>query len=249
MTTSTLTPRQSFRDTLAQVAEQARAILPTQVNGRIESAVTLVLQGDVLFCADGTVEVGSSDPTRYYRLVGPTCTCTDYTSGKAPEGACKHRIAANLQRSVERVLARRLQPEPVVPGVPDLEPWPENDPEPEPPAEVPMPQPLPPPAPALPEAPASVNVRILIAGRECQLTLRDHDETRLLVRLEELLQRFPVPQTSAPASPQGPTPASPEPAPERRFCPKDGAEMQLNQKEGRSWWSHRLPEGGWCKGK
>jgi hypothetical protein len=89
---TTATARQTFRETLAQAAEQARAILPTQVNGRIESAVKLVLQGDVVFCDDGTVEVGSSDPTRYYKLVGPTCTCTDFVQGKAPESWCKHRV-------------------------------------------------------------------------------------------------------------------------------------------------------------
>ena len=90
MNASTLTPRQSFREVLAQVAEQARAILPEQVNGRIESAVKLVLAGDVLFCDDGSVEVGSSDPTRYYKLLGPTCTCKDFVEGRAPEGFCKH---------------------------------------------------------------------------------------------------------------------------------------------------------------
>lgn len=36
MTTST--ERHTFRATLAQAAEQARALLPEQVNGRIESA-------------------------------------------------------------------------------------------------------------------------------------------------------------------------------------------------------------------
>jgi hypothetical protein len=187
MSTSTLTPRQSFRDVLAQVAEQARALLPEQVNGRLESAATLVLQGDVFFKDDGTVEVGSSDPTRYYRLVGPTCTCTDFVQGKAPGSWCKHRIAANLQRSVERVLARRGVPEepaPVVlPG--EMEGYPDNDIDPEPATPPVVPGPVQAP---LPEAPASVNVRLTIGGREVQLTLRDHDEARLLVRLEEVLQ-------------------------------------------------------------
>ena len=111
MQTSPRTPRQSFRDVLAQVAEQARALLPAQVNGRLESAATLVLQGDVFFKDDGTCTVGSADPTRYYRLVDGACTCTDFVQGRAPQGWCKHKIAANLQRSVERVLARRGEAE------------------------------------------------------------------------------------------------------------------------------------------
>ena len=39
--------RQTFRETVAQVAEKARARLPQAVNGRIESAVQLVLLQDV----------------------------------------------------------------------------------------------------------------------------------------------------------------------------------------------------------
>jgi hypothetical protein len=35
----TSTSRQTFRETVAEVAERARAILPPAVNGRIESAV------------------------------------------------------------------------------------------------------------------------------------------------------------------------------------------------------------------
>src|SRR5262245_31127146 len=50
--------RATFRATLADVAAQARAILPEAVNGRIDSAVKLVLAGEVLFHADGTAAVG-----------------------------------------------------------------------------------------------------------------------------------------------------------------------------------------------
>jgi hypothetical protein len=39
----------------------------------------------------------------------------------------------------------------------------------------------------LPEAPCSVNCHITIAGRQCQLTLRDSDEGRLLARLQAVL--------------------------------------------------------------
>ena len=99
--------------------------LPVLNRAAVESAVRLVLQGDVLFLDDGSVEVGSSDPTRYYKLVGPTCTCTDFTQGKAAEGWCKHRISANLQRSVERVLARRGAP-PVEEDLDEAEPEPES---------------------------------------------------------------------------------------------------------------------------
>jgi hypothetical protein len=33
------------------------------------------------------------------------------------------------------------------------------------------------------------------------------------------------------------------------WCHKHGVEMTLNQKRGRSWWSHRTRDGQWCKGR
>ena len=51
------TARQTYRDVVAQVAEKARAKLPTAVNGRIESAVKLVLMHDVMPQEDGSILV------------------------------------------------------------------------------------------------------------------------------------------------------------------------------------------------
>ena len=95
----------------------------------------------------------------------------------------------------------------------------------------------------LPEARASINVRLVIAGRDCQLTLRDSDETRLLVRLAEVLQRFPLPEV--PCDPKGPAPRA------EGWCQKHGVQMKWNEgKEGRKgWFSHRDAAGAWCKGK
>jgi hypothetical protein len=91
MTASTLTPRQTFRETVALVAAKAKEKLPQTVNGRIESAVKLVLASDVTPQADGTILVGSSsDALKTYRLVGTTCECQDFVHGKAPDGWCQH---------------------------------------------------------------------------------------------------------------------------------------------------------------
>jgi hypothetical protein len=49
------------------------------------------------------------------------------------------------------------------------------------------------------EAPASVNVRVMLAGHECQLTLRDHDEGALLLRLQAVLKRPDVQPVPRPA--------------------------------------------------
>jgi hypothetical protein len=51
----TSTDRQTYRELVAQVAGKARGILPEQTNGRIESAVKLVLNGDVEVLADGSM--------------------------------------------------------------------------------------------------------------------------------------------------------------------------------------------------
>jgi hypothetical protein len=207
----TSTDRQHYRELVAKVAERARAILPAAGNGRVESAVKLVLQGDVTFLDDGTVQVGSSDPTRYYRLTGQACTCTEFEQGKAPEGWCKHRIAAGIHKRVAEMLAESMRAADTA-------------------AETMSPAPL-------PEAPASVNVRLTIGGREVQVTLRDSDETRLLKRLEALQARYPMPQAPVQASSTA-----------AGWCSIHAAQMTLNEKAGRTWYSHKTPQ-GWCKGR
>jgi hypothetical protein len=163
---STPTDRSTFRALVADVAVRAKARLPESVNGRIESAVKLVLVQDVTPQADGSILVGSSsDPLKTYRLTGTTCECQDFTRGQAPDGWCQHRIAAGIAKRVQELLP--AEPAPVEPEM--VEPWPDNDPEPVPESEAPAS-----PAVPLPEAPASVNVRLTIAGREVQWTLRDH---------------------------------------------------------------------------
>jgi hypothetical protein len=110
MTTSTA--RQTFRETVARVAAKAKEKLPTQVNGRIEKAVALVLQGDVEPQADGTITVYSAtDATRRYVLQGTSCTCADYERGQAPEGWCAHRIAAGIAKRVGELLPPALRPD------------------------------------------------------------------------------------------------------------------------------------------
>lgn len=102
---SLLTDRQTFRERVAEVAEKARARLPQNVNGRIESAMALVLACDVMPQADGSILIGSSrDPLKSYLLTGSTCECQDFVSRKAPDGWCKHRIAAGIHKRVGELL-------------------------------------------------------------------------------------------------------------------------------------------------
>ena len=109
---TTRTPRQTFRALVAEIAAKAKATLPQAVNGRIESAVKLVLSQDVEPQADGSILVGSSsDPLKQYRLEGTSCTCQDFERGQAPDGWCQHRLAAGIAKRAQQLL-------PVVPEIP-----------------------------------------------------------------------------------------------------------------------------------
>src|SRR5262245_60640768 len=95
--------RTAFRQTVAQVAAKAKEKLPVAVNGRVEAAVKSVLAHDVTVLDNGTIEVGSaSDPLKVHVLQGTSCDCADFP--RAPEGWCKHRIAAGIAKRVSELL-------------------------------------------------------------------------------------------------------------------------------------------------
>ena len=169
----TSTDRTHYRELVAQVAEKAKAKLPQAVNGRIEKAVALVLQGDVEPpAADGSITVYSgTDATRRYVLHGTGCTCADFERGQAPQGWCCHRIAAGIQKRVAELLPPALES--------GQEVYPMSTP--------------------LPEAPASLNVKVLVQGHEVQVTLRGTDEAALLGRLQALLTRQDIRPIPKPA--------------------------------------------------
>lgn len=94
---------------------------------------------------------------------------------------------------------------------------------------------------ALPEAPASVNVRIMMGGREVQWTLRDTDEGRLGLRLAALLAQYPVetPTVPAPQAQEG----------GEGWCAVHRCQMKHQQNKKGGWWSHKTASGAWCKGR
>ena len=223
----------TFRETVALVAARAKEKLPEAVNGRVESAVKLVLGHDVEPQADGSILVGSSsDPMKTYRLQGTACTCQDFAYGKAPGGWCAHRIAAGIHKRVQEELARSTTVEREVILPEPMEPYPDNDIEGDP-----EPQPAPQP---LPEAPVSITLKAMLHGHEVLVTLRGTDFASVKTQVE-----------AASAWLQAPTPAptTPPASAERRFCPTHGTAMQRNEKDGRSWYSHKTADGQWCKGK
>ncbi len=233
------TTRRVWREAVQEIADKAKQVLP-ECNGRVDSAVKIVLTGDVELLPDGKVRVASqSHGTTQYVVCNGVCECRDYRDSKAPSGWCKHRIASGIQKRATALLKQKL----ALTTNGHVETPPTAAPAPVPtPAESDAPAPAPPDAPPapLPEAPASVNVHLELAGRQVQLTLRDADEGRLLARLESILQRFPLvvqPADATPARPEG-------------WCSKHGVAMKLNHgKDGSTWYSHKTADGHWCKGR
>jgi hypothetical protein len=205
---NTSTDRQQFREVLAGLAAKTQAKLPA-LNGRVTKACKLVLAGDVELYQDGTALVHSlTDPTRAYVVTGTPGQCQCKDYDQAPEHLCCHRLAVGFRRKVEELLPT---------------------PTPEPPAG--------PPVAALPEARSSANVRLQVCGHDVQITLRDHDEAALMIRLEELIQRYS--QAQAPAPP--PVDATPQ-------CPQHGA-MQLSRKGKGFYCPQKLADDSWCPSK
>ena len=215
--------RQTFRETVAQVAENARARLPQTVNGRIESAIELVLAYDVMPQADGSILVGSSrDPLKSYLLTGQSCECQDFTRGQAPDGWCKHRIAAGIHKRVQAMAAQSTTVETQTTPVPGGGRTADTTPAP------------------CPEAAFSLTLKGTLAGVEALLTARGQtaeEFKRNLAAIRGLLD--PVAPTALPAAsqPQG-----------KEWCQVHQVAMKQTTKDGRSWYSHRTDQ-GWCKGK
>jgi len=219
--------RRAWREAVNEVAERAKAALPEAVNGRIEKAVAMVLNDDVEILADGKAKVAiQSNGATQYVVCNGTCECRDFA--RVEGGWCTHRTAAAIHKRAMTLAKQKLAQ---LDGTSTGQA--EAPSQPEPPAQPPAPT-----AP-LPEAPASVNVHVELAGRQVQLTMRDSDEERLLTRLDAILQRFPL--VVKPTDAQAPT--------SEGWCRKHGVQIRQHHKDGRTWYSHRLADGSWCKGK
>jgi hypothetical protein len=225
----TPTDRSTFRALVADVAARATARLPQDVNGRIESAVKLVLLHDVMPQADGSILVGSSsDPLKVYRLQGTSCECQDFAYGKAPDGWCQHRIAAGIAKRVQELLPP--DPASVIPEM--VEPWPNNDPNEAAPASPAVPLPSPEPC-------FSLTLKGLLGGVDAMLTVKAMTASEFTQNLQAVRGLL-----NAPVAPAAPTQG------QEGWCGVHGLQMTWNTgKNGdQGWYSHKVA-GKWCKGK
>src|SRR5919198_1531682 len=95
------------RQAVAEIADKAKAKLP-ECCGRVDSAVKIVLAGDVELLADGTAKVASqSNGSTAYHVVNGHCDCKDFT--KAPHSFCKHRLGAAIARRAQELTKLKLE--------------------------------------------------------------------------------------------------------------------------------------------
>jgi hypothetical protein len=100
--------RRVFRQAVAEVAQRAKAALPSAINGRLEKAVQLVLAGDVSQVDPNTFEVASgSEPTASYIVAFGQCPCPD-TQREALGGWCQHRLASAIYARAKPLTTQRL---------------------------------------------------------------------------------------------------------------------------------------------
>ena len=101
----------------------------------------------------------------------------------------------------------------------------------------------------LPEAPVSWNVRYTSSqGYDCQLTLRGVDAAEVLTLADQLMAKMVeavVGSGHGPSNGNGAAPVKPE---DVRWCSIHDCAMTRYEKNGRSWYSHRIEGGKWCKG-
>jgi len=95
------------------------------------------------------------------------------------------------------------------------------------------------------EAPASWNTRYITpAGFACQITLRGENGRDLLekagIALSYLLENGYVPCQNNHRGSNGNA---------AHWCTVHQCELYRREKDGMVWYSHRLDEGGWCRGK
>jgi hypothetical protein len=97
-----------------------------------------------------------------------------------------------------------------------------------------------PPAVPCPEALFSCTLEGAIDGHRTLLTARGMTAAEFTANLQAIRGLLDAPPAAA---------STESAAPIKDWCAVHQTRMYVNQKEGRSWYSHRTPEGTFCKGK
>jgi hypothetical protein len=161
-------------------------------------------------------------------LQGSTVPTLRRDYDKAPHQFCKHRLSAAIARRAQELIKAKLA---------DTNGHAEASS-----------QPAQPDAPTtpLPEAPVSITLKATLHGHEVMVTLRGVDFASVKAQVEQASQWLSV---QAPAQPPAQSTGQAERWERPGWCAKHSLQMTQNHKNGRSWWSHRLADGTWCKGR
>jgi hypothetical protein len=212
--------RKAWRMVVQEIAAKAYHALPA-CNGRIDKAVQIVLADDVVLFEDGRATVGSQSDAGLHYVVNDACECPD--SDKAPDGWCKHRLAASIYKgAIALVQERRAQQEPPQ-GQEQGHTWQSA------------------------QAPSSCTLKWQVGGIELMLTLRDSTDEALFQRIKRVLPRIEA-KMDAQRQAQEQAQRHGQP-PSDDWCPMHQVPMRRYTKDGRSWYSHKAPDGSWCQGK
>jgi len=215
--------RQAWRAAVAEIAEKAKAKLP-ECRGRVESAVKIVLAGDVELQADGTAKVASqSHGQTVYHVANGVCSCQDFA--KAPHSFCTHRLAAAITRRAQELIKAKVE------------------------AAISGGQPPPAPATSLPEVPLSITLKATLHGHKVMVTLRGVDFASVKAQVEQASQWLSIqapaqPPTQPPA--QGKTQHAHE---DSSYCRIQNAVLKRYERNGQVWYAHKLTNGQWCCGR
>jgi hypothetical protein len=230
--------RTVWRSAVAEIAAKAHEKLP-ECNGRIDAAVKIVLAGDVELLPDGKAKVASqSNGTTAYHVVNGHCDCRDFE--RAPGQLCKHRLAFGLARRAQELVRAKLHAASNGQAAAAPDPAPALA---EPEAQSPAPT-----AP-LPEALVSITLKATLNGHEVMVTLRGVDFASVKVQVEQASQWL---HAQAPAQPptQPPSQGTTQPAHhDSPYCHAHNAVLKRYERNGQVWYSHKLANGQWCRGK
>lgn len=100
------------------------------------------------------------------------------------------------------------------------------------------------------EAPASAAIKVQLNGYDVTLTLRGETGADVLPRLQSAIawleQHGGQPTGAAASAPDTPAngPREGDPA----WCPIHNCQMARKEKNGDVWYSHKAPDGSWCRG-
>lgn len=219
--------QQQLRDeAIATAYVRARQRLGTDHHSRLVKAWELVIDGAIQDRYEGLYTVSGKDQPEY-TVSGQACTCPDHTSGKAPEGFCKHVLGTLLYRKSVDVFEHLMQEQARLQAVEALQ--------------------------DLPEAPLSITMRGTVAGVQGTLvTLRGWSMADIERQASEVKARLgacveglfdmprPADQVSQP-EPQAPAQDS------TPICPAHQSPMRPSKYGG--WYCPQAVGDGFCQEK